>query len=99
MPTYQIPGIDLPITPNQILTYKNGYSHTDEISANEIGIYGILAYAKEWCCPIHQHEQHTNQYIHWEEYILNYDNAIGYRTATQNASSDAHYAFRIVLSA
>ncbi len=94
---YKVPGIDYPNTPKQILTYEDGYSKINELIPNELGIHGMLVYSKEWCCAREQYENHINQFIHWEEYILNYDNAIGYRTTTRNGANNDVHVFRIVL--
>lgn len=65
-------------------------THKDELIPNELGIYGMLAPSKEWC-----HSPH--HWIQWEEYYLNYDNAIGYQTTTQQAEPTERNAFRVVL--
>jgi len=70
-----------------------GYSRIEELLPNALGLHGMLVYAREWCHPTNQ----KHAFIHWEEYYLNYDNAIGYQTTTQQVAPTERHAFRVVL--
>jgi len=95
---YKIPGLDYPITPEEVETYENGYSKVGQLIANEIGIYGIVGHAREWCSVIESYRNQQNQSIHWEEYIPNYNNDIGYCVSTKECIANELNAFRVVLT-
>jgi len=81
----------------EIQTYQHGYSTTDELMANEIGIYGMLVHAREWCSLSVAADGQKSRVIHWDEYILNYDNDIGYCVTTEPGAENARHSLRVVL--
>ena len=85
------------MTPQEIQTYQHGYSTKDELMANEIGIYGMLLHAREWCSLSVAADGQKSRVIHWDEYILNYDNDRGYCIATEPGAENARHSFRVVL--
>ena len=95
---YKVSGLDYPITPEEVETYQDGYSKIGQLIANEIGIYGMVGHAREWCSVIESYRNHQNQSIHWEEYILNYNNDIGYCVSTKECIANELNAFRVVLT-
>jgi formylglycine-generating enzyme required for sulfatase activity len=94
---YKVPGLDDRITPDQIRTYREGYARISELPPNEIGLYGLLGHAREWCDA--PKPQGGGQSIHWEEYFTNYDNAIGYQVRCRPAEVGQGLAFRLACSA
>ena len=95
---YKVPGLDDPMTRQEIQAYQHGYSTKDELIANEIGIYGMLAHAREWCGISAAGGGQKSQIIHWDEYILNYDNDRGYCVNAEQATGNERHAFRVVLA-
>jgi hypothetical protein len=87
---FKVPELDGPLSPAQSQAYAHGYAQSKELFANELGLYGLLGYAREWTCG-------PDRVLKWEEYILNYDNAVGYRVAEQQSSVGQRLAFRVVL--
>lgn len=94
---FKIPYLDYPTTDEQKLFFEQGYSRFDQLIGNHIGIYGMLAYAREWCAAAEPHRRQGRQGIKWEEYTTNYDNDIGYQTVTFDASDQDTLPFRVVL--
>lgn len=96
---YKVPGLDDRITPDQIRTYREGYARIAELPPNEIGLCGLLGHAREWCAaaPGPQGDG-AGQYLHWDEYFTNYDNAIGYQTRSHPAEAGQGLAFRLACS-
>jgi hypothetical protein len=94
---FKVPGLDYPITPQEIQTYQHGYSTTEELVANEIGIYGMLGHAREWCNISVAGGIQKSHIIHWDEYILNYDNDTGYCVTLEPSAENVRHSFRVVL--
>jgi formylglycine-generating enzyme required for sulfatase activity len=95
---YKVPALDYPVTPQEIQTYQHGYSTKDELMANEIGIYGMLVHAREWCSLPAAAGSQESHIIHWDEYILNYDNDIGHCVRTEPGAKNECHSFRVVLA-
>lgn len=96
---YKVPGLDQ-VTPEQVRTYAEGYARIAELTPNAIGLHGLLGYAREWCAaaPGPQGDG-AGQFLHWEEYFTNYDNAIGYQVRCRPAEVGLGLAFRLACSA
>ena len=94
---FKIPFLDYPTTEEQQRFFEHGYSTMDALTVNPIGIYGLLAYGREWCAPVQNWRNYMGQGVKWEEYYTNYNNDIGYQTTTFNRQNDETLPFRIVL--
>jgi hypothetical protein len=93
----KIPFLDYPTTDEQQELFEQGYKRTSQLIINHIGIFGMLAYAREWCTPIESDSAHKENAIKWEEYYTNYDNNIGYQTVTFETQDQEQLPFRVVL--
>jgi Sulfatase-modifying factor enzyme 1 len=95
---YRIPFLDYPTTPEEKENYEYGYATVNQLIPNEIGIYGLLVYGKEWCSVTESYRNSQNQSVHWQEYITNYNNDIGYSITTTERTEKERHGFRVVLT-
>jgi formylglycine-generating enzyme required for sulfatase activity len=93
----KVPYIDYPTTEQQKTWFESGYSTKAELPANQLGIHGLLVYAKEWCSETHPSTEPVPHVVRWDEYFTNYDNDIGYTTMTALAEAEAPFPFHLVL--
>lgn len=94
---FKIPFLDYPTTEKQQTLFAQGYSRTEDMIPNSIGIFGMLVYAHEWCDPMDNHNNLSGRIIKWEEYYVNYNNDIGYQTKTFDSTGEELLPFRVVL--
>ena len=94
---FRIPALDFPISDAERDLFEQGYSQAADLLANPIGIHGMLAYAREWCCPLEDDETPVHAFMRWEEYYTNYDNDIGYQPVMKHATDGERLPFRVVL--
>jgi len=95
---YKVPGVDYPTTEQQKELYEHGYSRKDEMIANPLGIYGMLAYGREWFADCGIGSAPKDGACYWEEYFTNYNNDIGYQVTSRTCGNTDEHAFRIVIS-
>ncbi len=95
---YKVPGLDYPTTEQQKELYDHGYSRKEEMIANPLGIYGMLAYGREWFADCGNGAAPKNAVCYWEEYFTNYNNDIGYQVTNRTEGDTDKHAFRIAIN-
>ncbi len=96
---FRIPGLDYPINDSERELFANGYDRIGELVANDIGIWGMMGYAREWICSHSRYQDQAKRCICWEEYIINYDNATSHSVKTMQRDDNHRCSFRIAINA
>jgi formylglycine-generating enzyme required for sulfatase activity len=95
---YKVPGLDYPATELQRELHAHGYSRKEDMIANPLGLYGLLAYGREWFADCGRGAAPSSSVCLWQEYYVNYNNDIGYQV-TQLACGDSDkHPFRVVIN-
>ena len=95
---YKVPFQDFPTTELQREHYERGYSRKEDLVANHLGLYGLLAYGREWFADCGSGAAPNPSVCRWEEYFMNYNNDIGYQVAHQTCWDTDEHAFRVVVN-
>jgi formylglycine-generating enzyme required for sulfatase activity len=95
---FRVPYLDYPTTADDIEHFRHGFSSFQKMPKNTIGLYGLLGNAREWYSDTEERDGIPYKMCYWEEYIVNYDNAVSHQIRGLIAQETDVYAFRVVLN-